>query len=90
MNPARRWFSVGEMNRRWITDLTYMWTGEGYMYLAAMLGAHSRCLIGWVIGVPTQVTGFAWDPIVGHMRVALTLEALGVALKEWRPRAGVP
>lgn len=72
-NLVAREFSVGTVNRLWITDLTYLWTAEGWLYLAAMLDAHSRRVVGWAMA--------------DHMRVELALEALGMALRERRPRS---
>lgn len=71
-NLVQRQFSVGELNLLWITDLTYLWTAEGWLYLAALLDAHSRRVIGWAMA--------------DHLRVELALEALAMALRERRPR----
>ena len=73
-NLVARQFSVGDVNQLWITDLTYLWTVEGWLYLAALLDAHSRRVVGWAMA--------------DHMRVELPLEALGMALRERRPRSG--
>ena len=72
-NLVQRQFSVGELNQLWITDLTYLWTAEGWLYLAAMLDAHSRRVIGWAMA--------------DHLRVELALEALEMALRERRSRS---
>jgi len=73
-NLVQRQFSVGALNRLWVTDLTYLWTGEGWLYLATMLDAYSRRIIGWAMA--------------DHLRVELALEALEMALRERRPRGG--
>jgi putative transposase len=71
-NLVARQFSVGAVNQLWITDLTYLWTAEGWLYLAAMLDAHSRRVVGWAMA--------------DHLRVELALDALQMALRERRPR----
>jgi transposase InsO family protein len=73
-NMVARQFSVADVNQLWVTDLTYLWTAEGWLYLAAMLDAHSRRVIGWAMA--------------DHLRVELALEALQMALRERRPRRG--
>jgi putative transposase len=73
-NVVARQFTVDDVNRLWITDLTYLWTAEGWLYLAAMLDAHSRRVIGWAMA--------------DHLRVELALEALQMALRDRRPRSG--
>jgi len=36
-------------NQKWAGDITYVWTREGWVYLAVILDLHSRRVIGWVI-----------------------------------------
>jgi putative transposase len=40
-------FSVEKPNTRWSADITYLWTGEGWLYLAVVLDLYSRRVIGW-------------------------------------------
>ena len=47
LNLAERAFAVGERNRLWVGDITYIPTGEGWLYLAAATGAFSRKVVGW-------------------------------------------
>ena len=42
LNLAERAFSVGERNRLWVGDITYIPTSEGWLYLAAVIDAFSR------------------------------------------------
>jgi transposase InsO family protein len=43
---ARRFFSAGP-NQVWASDITYVWTMEGWLYLAAVIDLHSRMVVGW-------------------------------------------
>ena len=47
LNLAERAFAVGERNRLWVGDITYIPTREGWLYLAAATGAFSRKVAGW-------------------------------------------
>jgi putative transposase len=73
-NVVARQFSVGGVNQLWVTDLTYLWTADGWLYLATMLDAHSRRVVGWAMA--------------DHLRVELALEALEMAITARRPRSG--
>ena len=42
----RRFFSAGP-NQVWASDITYIWTLEGWLYLAAVVDLHSRMVVGW-------------------------------------------
>jgi putative transposase len=46
-NHLQRQFDVQEPNRVWVTDITYIRTHEGWLYLAAVLDLFSRQVIGW-------------------------------------------
>ena len=47
LNPEERAFSVGGRNRLWVGDITYIPTREGWLYLAAVIDAFSRKVVGW-------------------------------------------
>ena len=49
-------------NRVWLTDITYLTTAEGWLYLAAVLDLATRKIVGW--------------PMRDHMRTELTSAAL--------------
>ena len=40
-------FDVELPNTAWVTDVTYVWTHEGWLYLAAILDLFSRRVVGW-------------------------------------------
>jgi len=44
---VKRKFSADEMNRLWTSDITYVWTQEGWLYLAMILDVFSRRIIGY-------------------------------------------
>jgi transposase InsO family protein len=46
-NLLERKFCVEEPNTRWSADITYLWTGEGWLYLAVVLDLYSRRVVGW-------------------------------------------
>lgn len=49
-NPLNRQFAVAQPNRVWAGDMTYVWTAEGWLYLAVLLDLYSRAVIGWAMG----------------------------------------
>lgn len=49
-NHLQRQFDVIEPNKVWVTDITYIRTHEGWLYLAAVLDLFSRQVIGWSMG----------------------------------------
>lgn len=59
----------------WVSDITYVHTQEGWLYLAGVLDLYSRRLIGWAMG--------------SGLETALPLAALLMALRHRRPPAGV-
>lgn len=74
-NVLNRDFTATAPNQKWLADLTYIPTGEGWLYLALVLDLFSRKLVGWAMSE--------------HMPQGLTLEALRVALG-WRdPPSGL-
>ena len=42
-------FSAGRPDQKWVSDITYIWTDEGWLYLAVVLELYSRRVIGWAI-----------------------------------------
>ncbi len=43
-------FTAAAPNQKWVSDLTYVWTDEGWLYLAVIMDLYSRAIIGWSMG----------------------------------------
>ncbi len=48
-NLLNRDFSAARPNQKWAGDISYVWTREGWLYLAVILDLHSRRVIGWAV-----------------------------------------
>jgi putative transposase len=70
-----RQFTAPAPDAVWVTDITYIPTGEGWLYLAVILDLCSRGIVGWAMN----------ERISRH----LTLDALGMALARRRPPPGL-
>ncbi|HEY5180355.1 MAG TPA: DDE-type integrase/transposase/recombinase [Dermatophilaceae bacterium] len=66
VDAAKRDRDKGELNRVWVGDITYLRTWEGWLYLATVIDAHSRRVIGWAIDE--------------HMRADLVQDVLAMAI----------
>ena len=53
-NVLDRQFEADAPNRRWVADFTYVWTAEGWLYVAAVLDLFSRRVVGWSMSVARQ------------------------------------
>ena len=42
-------FTAAAPNKVWVTDITYIWTREGWLYLAALVDLYSRRVVGWAV-----------------------------------------
>ena len=74
-NVLERQFEVEVPNARWAADITYIWTGEGWLYLAVVLDLYSRRVVGWSM----QET----------LHRSLVIDALRMALAARRPASGL-
>jgi len=74
-NTLERAFTVEAPNRVWAGDITYVWTLEGWLYLAVLLDLYSRRVIGWAMSQ--------------RITVELTEQALTMALAKRAPMAGL-
>jgi len=48
-NLLQRQFAADNLNQRWVSDMTYIRTGEGWLYLAVVLDLYSRVVVGWAM-----------------------------------------
>jgi len=46
-NVLDRTFQASSANRKWVADFTYIWTAEGWLYVAAVIDLFSRRVVGW-------------------------------------------
>lgn len=49
-NLLQQNFEASRPNQKWVSDLTYIWTEEGWLYLAVVLDLYSRMVVGWAMG----------------------------------------
>jgi hypothetical protein len=56
-NLLDRNFTADGPNRKWACDITYIWTREGWLYLAVILDLHSRRVIGWAVSNAQRIAG---------------------------------
>ncbi len=61
-NALARDFTADAPNRKWVTDITYLATAAGWVYLAAVVDLFSRKVVGWSIG-PSLATGLVSDAL---------------------------
>jgi putative transposase len=74
-NVLARQFERGAPDMAWVTDITYIPTGEGWLYLAVILDLCSRFAVGWAMSE--------------RLTRDLTLQALAMALTRRRPPQGL-
>ena len=74
-NLLERKFSIDEPNKIWVTDITYVWTWEGWLYLSFVLDLYSRGVVG--LAMSERITD------------DLTQSALKQALGRRNPHAGL-
>ena len=74
-NLLQRDFEAKRPNRRWVTDITYVWTSQSWMYLAVVMDLFSRRVVGW-----------AMRP---NLQTELALDALRMALGRRMPGPGL-
>ena len=56
-------FSAEAPNEKWAADISYIWTAQGWLYLAVMLDLYSRRVIGWAVGA--RAASSAAPPAMG-------------------------
>lgn len=55
-NLLNRNFTADSANQKWAGDITYLYTSEGWLYLAVIVDLHSRAVIGWSISERMQAS----------------------------------
>jgi putative transposase len=62
-NVLDRTFQASSANRKWVADFTYIWTGEGWLYVAAVIDLFSRRVVGWSMSA-TMTAQLVTDALV--------------------------
>ena len=65
-------FSADKANERWASDITFIWTGQGWLYLAVVMDLYSRRIVGWSMS--------------RRINRQLVLNALNMAIGQRRPQ----
>jgi putative transposase len=71
-NVLDRQFDATAPNQKWVADFTYVWTGEGWLYIAVVLDLYSRLVVGW--------------SMQAKMTAQLVIDALLMAIWRRRPK----
>ncbi len=74
-NSLDRDFTAARPNERWVTDISYVWTDEGWCYLAVILDLFSRSVVCWALDAT--------------LTTKLPLAALDMAIRRRRPSPGL-
>lgn len=74
-NVLDRQFDVEAPNLAYVQDITYIWTKEGWLYLAVVIDLYSRKVVGWSMG--------------SRMKAKLVCDALTMAIWQRTPKAGL-
>ncbi len=74
-NELEQDFTVQQPNQAWVQDITYIWTSEGWLYLAVVIDLYSRKVVGWSMGT--------------RMKAQLVCDALTMAMWQRKPKAGL-
>ena len=74
-NLLNRAFNVNKPNQAWVGDITYVWTDEGWLYLAVVIDLFSRRVVGWSMDK--------------RMKASLVNDALLLAIWQRKPERGL-
>ena len=74
-NVLDRQFDVNGPDQAYVGDITYLWTQEGWLYLAVVIDLYSRKVVGWSMG--------------SRMKAKLVCDALTMAIWQRHPAAGL-
>ncbi|MEN6415831.1 MAG: IS3 family transposase [Armatimonadota bacterium] len=68
-------FTVEQPNQVWVSDITYIWTDEGWLFLASVINLYSRKVVGWSMSKTLKAT--------------IAVDALKMAIAARRPSPGL-
>jgi transposase InsO family protein len=74
-NVLDRGFDVQQPDQAYVGDITYIWTQEGWLYLAVVIDLFSRKVVGWSMG--------------SRMKAQLVCDALQMAIWQRKPKSGL-
>ncbi|KGJ89501.1 hypothetical protein ND16A_2093 [Thalassotalea sp. ND16A] len=74
-NELAQQFDVEKPNQAWVQDITYVWTNEGWLYLAVVIDLYSRKVVGWSMS--------------SRMKAQLVCDALHMAIWQRQPKPGL-
>jgi len=74
-NRLKRDFTVLQPNKAWVSDITYVWTQEGWLYLCVFLDLYSRKVVGWCLK--------------SELTEGLVLDAFEMAIAQREPNPGL-
>jgi putative transposase len=74
-NVLERQFTRAQADQAYVSDITYIWTQEGWLYLCVFIDLYSRKVIGWSMG--------------SRMKAELVCDALKMAIWQRRPEPGL-
>ena len=74
-NLLKRDFDAKQPNQVYASDITYIWTQEGWLYLAVVIDLYSRKVVGWSMS--------------SRMKAQLVCDAMEMAIWQRRPQAGL-
>jgi len=74
-NLLKRQFAVDAPDQAYVSDITYLWTREGWLYLAVVIDLYSRKVVGWSMS--------------SRMKAQLVCDALTMAIWRRKPKAGL-
>ena len=74
-NLLERQFNVEQPDQAYVSDITYIWTQEGWLYLAVVIDLYSRKIVGWSMG--------------SRMKAQLVCDAIKMAIWQRQQGAGV-
>jgi len=74
-NLLNREFDVDKKDQAYVSDITYIWTQEGWLYLAVVIDLYSRKIVGWSMS--------------SRMKAKMVCDALKMAMWQRRPAAGL-